>query len=601
MTSEVNVSPAAGIAALRDHFTTMEENYYQLQVQLSAKGKRVVKGRYCDPVRNPYGPKRYKYGESVENCSNQKYQKLKNLWFKITIPYGRKYNKMWLLNSIEHECGFHFRAFQFHYVNNMAAFFVDNFSTARSLVQASKKIQGENYHKIIIKAAPFYSLEEPMDMNILGPSDTVNYLDHRAQRIQSCLWKRYDQSLESLDLSDLVNDPDLLSANIFLSVSSASAAEIVLQIISEYYPQLLSLNLSHNSLSKLTGFAHLFNLTPHLQSLNLSYNMLCRVQDLDLIHNLELRELWLKGNPLHKSVESHSAYYRLVNYHFPAVEKLDGKFLKENLHFELEEPKPLPETKGSFFVNDDIKTYLARFLHRYFTLYDSEDRRALLPLYHENCCCSFSLPNVFYPRVYFDQIKEYWKENRNHLRVRRPEVRRQLLKYNRLQVVGFFCNLPNTEHDRPSMTLDVTFQTTSIMCFTVEGRFKEVNTSCGKIPFVSFRRTFIIVPASQDSAQILNDQMVILNPYVVQQEASSHLSPRSTLTICKQSSPPATSDLTAWFSKHTGMKPDWALKCLQDNNWDMQQAEEIFHALKNQGIIPPEAFEVEEMAGSMSG
>ncbi|KAG8550174.1 hypothetical protein GDO81_027883, partial [Engystomops pustulosus] len=186
----------------------MQEDCYQLRVQLS-RGKRVVKSG----GRNPYGSRWHKYEEKLENCRNPKPQNLKELWFKITIPYGRNYDKMWLLSNIENECGFHFRALQFHYINHMAAFFVDNFSIARSLVKASKKIQGSHYHKIIIKAAPIYTPSEPRDVSILGPMDTVNYLDHKAERIQSCLYKRYDQTRESLDLSDLENDPGLLTAN----------------------------------------------------------------------------------------------------------------------------------------------------------------------------------------------------------------------------------------------------------------------------------------------------------------------------------------------------------------------------------------------------
>ncbi|KAM3930846.1 nuclear RNA export factor 1-like [Leptodactylus fuscus] len=572
----------------------MEEDGYQLRIQLSAKGKRVVKGHYSDGGRNPFGPRWHKYGEQMEQCSSRKSQKLKNLWFRITIPYGRHYDKMWLLSSIENECGFHFRAFQFHYVNNMAAFFVDNLSTARSLVQASKKIRVDHCHKIIIKAAPSNTPYEQMDMSFLNPMYTVNYLDRPAEHIQSCLWKRYDQSLQSLDLSDLSNDPDLLSANIFFSVNNLSAIEIVLQIISEYYRQVISLNLSHNRISRLAGFAYLFYLTPQLQSLNISYNKIRNVQDLDHIHNLELRELWLEGNPVRGAVDGDSAYYRLITYHFPTIERLDGRSFKENLFFEQEEPKPLPQIKGSFFVSEEIKTYLAKFLHQYFTLYDSGNRKSLLSLYHENTCCSFSLPNVFYPRVCFDQIKEYWKENRNLLRVKRPDLRRQLIKYNRLQVVGFLCNLPKTEHDLPSMSVDVSFQSTSLMCFTVEGKFKEVNDSGSRTPYVHFRRTFVIVPASENSAQILNDQMVILNSYIDSQETSSRTSSTSSLPVCDHTSFPAASDAASSFSKYTGMKPDWAVKCLQDNNWDVQKAKDTFHFLKDQGAIPPDAFEVKE-------
>ncbi|XP_073522700.1 nuclear RNA export factor 1-like [Phyllobates terribilis] len=77
-------------------------------------------------------------------------------------------------------------------------------------------------------------------------------------------------------------------------------------------------------------------------------------------------------------------------------------------------------------------------------------------------------------------------------------MRHQLLKYNRLQVVGFLCNLPKTEHELASMTLDVGCQNASLICFTVEGGFREVNPNYRKTPIISFRRTFLIVPASED-------------------------------------------------------------------------------------------------------
>ncbi|XP_075060446.1 nuclear RNA export factor 1-like isoform X2 [Mixophyes fleayi] len=586
----------------------MEDSGYELRVKLSAKGKRVVKGHYSEHGRNPYGHAWHRNGEDTENSSDPQYHKVKHVWFKIMIPYGRNYDRTWLLNSIEKECGFHFRVFQFHYVNNMAAFFVDNFSTARSLVRSSRKIQGEHYHKIIINATPFHLPCDltrdatSVDRNVPSPLNTMNYLDHSPAHIQMCLEKRYDRSLESLDLSNLSNDPGLQSSNVLLSFNNSSATELILRIISEYFPQLLSLNLSHNKLSKLTGFAHLFYLTPQLQSLNLSYNQLCHSQDLDLIHNLELRELWLEGNPLHASVESSSAYYRLITYHFPTIQKLDGLFFKQNLFFGQEEPKPLPQPQGSFFVSAEIKTFLMTFLRQYFLCYDSGERQSLLPLYHEQACCSFSLPSVFYPKHCFEQIKEYWKENRNLLKVKRPAVRQQLLKYNRLQVVGFLCNLPRTEHDLQSMILDVSLQMASLMCFTVEGKFKEVSTNYKNL-FIPFRRTFVIVPASGTCAQILNDQMVINNSYVASQETASPKSSKAFLTLFQDA--PATmtahDDNVIAFSKYTGMKPSWALKCLEDNNWDVEQAKEIFEILKDRGIIPQEAFKEEELITDVSG
>ncbi|CAN2387484.1 hypothetical protein PRIEUP_LOCUS10374 [Pristimantis euphronides] len=518
--------------------------------------------------------------------------------------------------------GFHFQALQLHYVRHMAVFFVDDIFIARNLASASKKIRDTNYHKVIINVEHFNIPEEQM-VRSTGISNTERSLDQRAKHIQSCLQKRYKESFRSLDLSNITSDPGLISSNVFYSVNVSSDIEILLQIISKSYPELQSLNLKCNQISRLFGFMNLFHLAPQLHSLDLSYNKLSSLEELNHIHNLQLRELRLKGNPFLVDVESQSAYYRLMIHHFPTIKKLDGLILKENsFFFELEKPKPLLPTKGSFFVNDEVKGFLARFLHRYFTLYDSDDREALLTLYHENACCSFSLPDVHYERNRFKQIKEYWKQNHNLLRVKKPGERHALIKYTKQQVVRFLCSLPKTEHDLPSMNLDVAALMPSMICFTVEGKFKEVNMSCcHNTPFFPFKRTFIVIPFSEDSAQIVNDQMVILNSCATPQGSPSPVYPAPSpvypapspvypapspvsamLSRVIDAAPrPPTSDIVQSFAQYSGMKHDWASKCLQDNNWDLQQAQVTFNHLKIQDAIPPEAFEAQQAAGDMSG
>ncbi|KAG8443838.1 hypothetical protein GDO86_009141 [Hymenochirus boettgeri] len=44
------------------------------------------------------------------------------------------------------------------------------------------------------------------------------------------------------------------------------------------------------------------------------------------------------------------------------------------------------------------------------------------------------------------------------------------------------------------------------------------------------------------------------------------------------------------FTEITGMKTEWALKCLDDNKWNVEQAEGIFTLLKERGAIPDDAF-----------
>ncbi|MEE6473722.1 hypothetical protein FKM82_010152 [Ascaphus truei] len=459
-------------------------------------------------------------------------------------------------------------------------FYVDNVDTARSLMQVSRKIQGYSYYKIVINATP-----SPLPSDRLCTPYTVDM-----NAIEICLRRRYDDVTESLDLRNLCNDPGLRSANILFSFNKSSYTERVVQIISENYPQVLSLDLSHNNLCNLISVFSLVSTTLQLQSLNLSHNKLCQEQDLDIIHNLELRELWLEGNPLHASMKNTSTYHRLIAHNFPNLKKLNGRIFQTFCFFDAEKPKSLPHLKGSFFVNEDIKTFLMSFLHKYYYLYDSDKRLGLLPLYHEDACCSFSLPSVPLSETSSEQDEEYLKESRNLLKVKKTAARLRLIRYNRLQVVGFLCNLPKTEHDLKSFTLDVSLQTTSLMCFTVEGIFKEVSEKCGNI-FRHYRRTFIVVPSPDACAQILNDQLVLKNSCAGPQEASGLFTSSLTNTTSTGLTPdPSKLEVIHAFSARTAMKLDWAMKCLEDNNWNVKQAGEIFALLKERGAIPEEAF-----------
>uniref|UniRef100_A0A8C5WAR5 Nuclear RNA export factor 1 n=1 Tax=Leptobrachium leishanense TaxID=445787 RepID=A0A8C5WAR5_9ANUR len=452
--------------------------------------------------------------------------------------------------------------------------------------------RGNRGKQIVVNAVPSklpYSHMRTMhsvSVRSVTVSNMEGYLEEpRTSHIQRCLQKRYNGVRQSLDLSNFCNDPGLRSARIFLPLNKTSSIDLILQMLSEFCPQLLSLNLSCNNLIRLTGFAALYYTTPRLRSLNLSQNKLFLEQDLELIQNLDLRELWLEGNPIYASMMNSSAYYRSVLYHFPGVQKLDGKFFKPSFSFEIKATGALPPVKGSFCVSEEVKSFLTTFIHKFFTLYDSGRRQALLPLYHENAVCSFSLPNVRFPKICFDLLKDFQKENRNLMKVRKPDFRMQLLKYNKLQVVGFLCNLPKTKHDLQSLTLDVSLQTMTLLCFSLEGKFKEDVDSRDLIR--AFRRTFIIVPAAESRAEILNDQMVVVNSYMRLKDPAPNA-----LYGSSEGKPltPERLDVVTAFSQQTGMKMEWALKCLSDNQWDLAQAGNMFTLLQNNGVIPQEAF-----------
>ena len=60
--------------------------------------------------------------------------------------------------------------------------------------------------------------------------------------------------------------------------------------------------------------------------------------------------------------------------------------------------------------------------------------------------------------------------------------------------------------------------------------------------------------------------------------------PKKILSACQQA------DMVNRFALNTKMNLDWAEKCLEDNQWDLDRAGQRFNDLKTQGKIPKSAF-----------
>lgn len=223
-------------------------------------------------------------------------------WFKITIPYGRKYDKTWLLSMIQSKCSVPFNPIEFHYENTRAQFFVEDASTASALKAVNHKIQdGENRRISIFinSSAPPY-----IARNELKPE--------QVEQLKLIMSKRYDGSQQALDLKGLRSDPDLVAQNIDVVLNRRSCMATALRIIEENIPELLSLNLSNNRLYKLDDMSSIVQKAPNLKTLNLSGNELKSEWELDKIKGLKLEELWLDRNPMCDTFQEQFIYVRSV-------------------------------------------------------------------------------------------------------------------------------------------------------------------------------------------------------------------------------------------------------------------------------------------------
>ncbi|XP_023263122.1 nuclear RNA export factor 1 isoform X1 [Seriola lalandi dorsalis] len=501
-------------------------------------------------------------------------------WSKVTIPHGRKYDKKWLLTALQNICSVPFTPVQYHVDHDRAHFYVDDSPAANALRKCSHKITDSDGYKVEVhvngSAPPSFLLSD------LKP-------DHLEQ-LKQCMAKRFDGSQQALDLNNIRTDPDLVSHKIEVTLNRKTHMEAVIRIIEENIPELACLNMSNNRIHKLDELAELVTKVPNLKTLNLSHNELKSDRELDKVKGLKLVELWLNRNPLCLYFKDQASYISAVRQRFPRLLKLDGHDLPPPIGFDVETPTTIPPCKGSCFGSDEIKALILRFLQQYYSIYDSGDRQPLLDAYHDGASLSLTTPySTQNPSR--SSLGEYHKDSRNLKRIKDSTMRFRLLKHTRLNVVAFLNELPKTQHDIASFTVDVNTYTNTLLSFTVSGVFKEVAVD-GKSrdSTMAFSRVFITVPAGGSGLCIVNDQLFIrmatteeIRRAFVAPAPTPSSSPVPTLTAPQQ-------EMLTAFSQKSGMNLEWSQKCLQDNEWDFNRAAQIFTQLKTEGQIPDVAF-----------
>ncbi|XP_053576058.1 nuclear RNA export factor 1 isoform X2 [Bombina bombina] len=501
-------------------------------------------------------------------------------WFKISIPYGKKYEKTWLLTLLQNACKVPFTAVGYHIEHNQAHFYVEGSETARALRKISRSLTDRENFKIAIltraTAAP-----PQMESKDMKPEEVEHF--------KRCMEKRYDGAHQALDMKSLRSDPDLIANKIDFILGRKSYMQAMLKIIKDNVPELLSLDVSNNKLYRLDDMEELPLKAPNLKILNLSQNMLRSDRELDKVKGLKLEELWLDGNPLCDTFRDQTSYISAVRERFPKLLRLDGHELPPPITFDIETPTTLPPSKGSYLVSEEIKVLILRFLQQYYACYDSQDRQGLLNVYHEEARCSLSIPANVAQGPNRGSLGEYTKDSRNLKKVRDQTLRFKLLKHKCLNVVGFLNELPKTQHDLNSFVVDVTAQTITLLSFVVNGIFKEVEDQSVSV-VRGFSRIFVAVPGSDGGLLLVNDQLFIRTAST-EEIRKAFVTPAPT----PSSSPvpviaPVPQDMVQAFSSFSGMNLEWSQKCLLDNAWDFEQAAQIFLKLKSEGKIPEIAF-----------
>ncbi|XP_004685958.1 PREDICTED: nuclear RNA export factor 2 [Condylura cristata] len=494
-------------------------------------------------------------------------------WFEITIPNGIKYDKIWLMDSLQTYCRVTFTPVEFHYIKYEARFYIQDANVAAALKDNNCKICDEENKKISIFVTP--SPQPQSFQTRLKPEEI--------EQLKLTMYKRYDSSQQCLDLQSLCFDPDLENYDVDIILNESNCMATIVQIIEQNFPELLSLNLQDNELYQLDGLSDIMQLVPTVKILNLSRNELGSVEEVRKMKGLKLQELWLYGNPLCDAFPDQSAYMSAIRACFPTLLRLDGQKLPPVTDSDV--PEIIKPCKESYQGSETLKNLVLQFLLQYYLIYDYGDRQDLLSVYHEEACFSLTVPFSSEDPA-LSSLGEYLNYSRNMKTLEDPDLRVQLLKNTKYDIVESLCMLPRTQHDLNTYVVEMCVQTETMVYFSVNGVFKEVEgKSHGSVR--TFTRTFILTPGTNSGLYIVNDEMT-LRTIGTQETQNTDVMPGPNccpvLSVGQQ-------EMVQAFSSQSGMNFHWSQKCLQDNGWNYSGASHIFSLLKNEGKIPEEAFQ----------
>ncbi|XP_013967531.1 nuclear RNA export factor 3-like [Canis lupus baileyi] len=280
--------------------------------------------------------------------------------------------------------------------------------------------------------------------------------------------------------------------------------------------------------------------------------------ELDKSKSLQPEEMSANRSSLCTAFPDKSTNISSILELFPKLLCLDSQESPSPTSIGIAAHKKLPTCKGSFFGSDALKSLILQFLLQYYLIYDSGDRQGLLSAYHDEAC--FSLTTPFNPKdPALSSLCEYFKESRNLKKLKDPSLRVQLLKQTKCDIVRSLCVLPKTQHDLSFFVVDMWFQTEMMICFSVNGVFKEVE-GMSQDSVRAFTRTFIATPVSNYSLCIVNDELFVRDASPKETQSTFSIpvpthSCSSWPTLCQKQQ-----EVVQTFSTQSGMNLQWLQK-----------------------------------------
>jgi len=461
-----------------------------------------------------------------------------------------------------------------------------------------------------------------------SPWDILNLKMKVAIRevVQNC----YTPSTNSIDLSNFQNNK-IFADRDFRTLCSLSRTPVmveVIRVVAELFPKVTGLSLMNNRLISLSYVQSFTFACKEIIELDLSENLLKDVHELHRIRHWGIQRLSLVNNSLTSEYSTSTSYISAVQTYLPCVSYLDGVAVEVNpLKIEADLQRRLgilfPSAKPSYFPDNGLKQRVEQLLIQYYELYDGQpsdkSRQSLVNAYDEDATFTFAIGSLSEELKKFKRgdeaaFQQYARSSRNVCTEYKWErTRDQLIFKGSMAIAVALSKLPQTVHEKSLFSLEFITVRQQLLIFTLQGVFRDgsdVQNPSGALKF--FNRAFTVVARGEEKLAIVNDALIItainreeFDSYNerLKKAAETQVESDPVLNaIAEQilageevqqpaydrNDPTIQQAMIEAFSQQSGMKSEWARKCLEDTQWDFEAAGNVFNSMLGQ--IPKEAF-----------
>ncbi|XP_049825624.1 uncharacterized protein LOC109598395 isoform X2 [Aethina tumida] len=398
-----------------------------------------------------------------------------------------------------------------------------------------------------------------------------------AANLESVLSKRFKSVIKTLDLNMFYKDPDLTE---FCPLSQPKIMYFVLHLARPLKPKRIIL--SNNGIKSLIPLETLVDV--QIEFLDLSSNEIENVQALEPLKLLPtLRELYLDNNMLCSEFNESFNYCTQVKSYCPLLKTLDGIPVLQHL-------KGIKKPQKNFLCNLDSLNVVNSFVERYFTLFDSSQRRDVMEMYDQEAIFTMSFKCNAHQITSKAAYKHYNQISRNMKQLANMTKSTFGVFTGPTQIFGNgLAQIPPTEHDRYDLKVDVIYYQLPVIVLVVTGIFKHpMEAGAMQKPYFHFSRTFVL-RETNDKVYIMNDLLHVQNAMTKQALAAFSIEDKTPIKYVAVTLDQKNEAIRT-FALITTLTEAWAKKCLEDCAFDVKKALQVFIGLYKSNQIPDDAF-----------